>query len=156
MSGGWRQRVAIATALLVDPHIIVADESTTGLDPQERVTLRNLLSELAATRIVLLSTHIVSDVEAVAERILLLQDGRLLYNGVPADVLQGAKGRVWEYTLPPGQLPPADITVSSLVQTAEGVHGRAVAAEPPVPKAQSALATLEDAGLSVLKGGGLQ
>lgn len=155
-SGGMRQRVGIAVALLGDPQIIVADEPTTGLDPQERVTLRNLLSELATGRIVLLSTHIVSDVEAVAGRILLLHEGHLLYNGVPADVLRAAHDRVWEYTLPPGQMPSADITVSSLVQTTEGVYVRAVALAPPVPNARRAEATLEDACLSVLKGGGLQ
>lgn len=155
-SGGMRQRVGIASALLGNPQIIVADEPTTGLDPQERVTLRNLLSELATGRIVLLSTHIVSDVEAVAGRILLLQGGHLLYNGAPADVLHAARGRVWEYTLPPGQSPSAGLTVSSLVQTANGVHVRAIAPAPPVQGAVGAAATLEDACLSVLKGGGLQ
>ncbi len=153
-SGGMRQRVGIATALLGNPQILIVDEPTTGLDPQERVTLRNLLSELAQQRIVLLSTHIVSDVEAVAGRIMLLQGGHLLYDGSPAGVLAAAAGRVWEYRLPPGQLPPADLTVSSLVQTAEGVQVRAVAATPPVQNAREVVATLEDACLVALQPGG--
>ncbi len=152
-SGGMRQRVGIAVALLGSPSMIVADEPTTGLDPQERVGLRNLLSELATQRIVLLSTHIVSDIEAVAGRIVLLQNGKLRYSGSPQNVLELAKGCVWEYTLPGGQLPPADVMVSSLIQTADGVHVRAVSPLPPLPQAKEVVANLEDACLCVLSGG---
>lgn len=152
-SGGMRQRVGIAATLLGNPKIIIADEPTTGLDPMERVSLRNLLSELATERIVLLSTHIVSDVEAVASSLLLLKKGRLLYQGGPGGVMEMAAGRVWEYTLPTGQMPPAGTAVSSLVQTAQGVHVRAVAHAAPVAGAVQVEARLEDACLAVLEGG---
>ncbi|MFD1124981.1 ATP-binding cassette domain-containing protein [Lentilactobacillus raoultii] len=82
-SGGMRQRVGIAATLLNDPQIIIADEPSTGLDPEERVTLRNLLAELANDHLVLLSTHIVSDIEAIAGQILVLQSGHFLYQGTP-------------------------------------------------------------------------
>lgn len=152
-SGGMRQRVGIAAALLGDPHVLIADEPTTGLDPQQRVTLRNLLGALAMQRIVLLSTHIVSDVEAVAGQLLLLRQGRLLYTGAAAGVLQRAEGHVWEYRLPPGQLPAPGVQVSSLVQTTAGVKVRAVAPTAPVQNAVPVPARLEDACLAVLEGG---
>lgn len=152
-SGGMRQRVGIACALLGDPKIIVADEPTTGLDPQERVTLRSMLSELSATRIVLLSTHIVSDIQAVASQIILLKSGQLLYNGTPQEISQKAQGSVWQYTLPPGQLPSSSLMVSSMVQTSSGVQVRAISAQPPAENAQNVSPTLEDACLAMLEGG---
>lgn len=152
-SGGMRQRVGIAATLLGNPQVIVVDEPTTGLDPVERITLRNLLSELATTRIVLLSTHIVSDVEAVVSRLILLNQGKFLYEGTPAEILKQADGKVWEYTLPPGQLPAKNERVSSLVQTAGGVHVRSVAIDTPAPGASLAEARLEDACLAILEGG---
>ena len=93
-SGGMRQRVGIAQALLNDPQLLIVDEPTGGLDPEERVRFRNLLSDLAGHRIVILSTHIVSDVEAVATRIALLAHGRLLADAAPEDLLRAAEGRV--------------------------------------------------------------
>ncbi len=89
-SGGMRQRIGVATALLGDPQVIIVDEPTAGLDPLERVSLRSLLVELAAERIVLLSTHIVTDVEAIAGHLLLLKEGKLLYDGGPAGILAKA------------------------------------------------------------------
>ena len=87
-----RQRVGIACALLGDPKVIIADEPTTGLDPQERVTLRSLLSGLARNRIVLLSTHIVSDVEAVASDLVVLKNGKMLFHGAPEELTIRADG----------------------------------------------------------------
>jgi ABC-type multidrug transport system ATPase subunit len=86
-SGGMRQRVAIAQALLGDPQLIVVDEPTVGLDPEERVRFRDLISELGRERIVLLSTHIVSDVEAAASRIVIMNQGRICADGTPAAVI---------------------------------------------------------------------
>ncbi|WP_430612492.1 ABC transporter ATP-binding protein [Enterococcus sp. DIV0876] len=151
-SGGMRQRVGLSAALLGDPQIIIADEPSTGLDPEERVGLRNLLSELSKERIVLLSTHIVSDIEAVAGQILLLQKGRLVYDGSPENLLHAAEGRVWEYTLPQGSLPLETAVISSLVQTANGIRVREVA-DHVTQSANAVTATLEDACLAVLKAG---
>ncbi|MEQ5993584.1 ATP-binding cassette domain-containing protein [Enterococcus faecalis] len=151
-SGGMRQRVGLSVALLGDPKVVIADEPSTGLDPEERVGLRNFLSELSTERIVLLSTHIVSDIEAVAGQILLLKKGNLVYNGSPEDLMTTVDGQVWEYTLPHGTLPPETAVISSLVQTAQGVCVREIAEH--VPKGGAAVvATLEDACLSALKVG---
>ena len=94
-SGGMRQRVGIAQALLGDPKFVIVDEPTVGLDPEERVRFRNLLSEIAQGRVVILSTHIVSDVEAVASHIAVIRKGRLVTHATPEDLLRKAAGRVF-------------------------------------------------------------
>src|SRR6266436_1892751 len=99
-SGGMRQRIGIAQALLNDPQVLIVDEPTAGLDPEERVRFRNLLSELSGERIVILSTHIVSDVEAVATRIAILVHGQLIANDVPEALLALVSGKVWEVVVP--------------------------------------------------------
>jgi ABC-2 type transport system ATP-binding protein len=104
-SGGMRQRVGIAQALLNDPQLLIVDEPTAGLDPEERVRFRNLLSELSGERIVILSTHIVSDVEAVATSIAILAHGQLLAHGAPEAMLASVAGRVWEVVVASAELP---------------------------------------------------
>ncbi|GAA2118937.1 ABC transporter ATP-binding protein [Kitasatospora saccharophila] len=104
-SGGMLRRVGIAQALLADPQVLVVDEPTAGLDPEERVRLRNLLSELAARRAVLLSTHIVSDVESTADTIAVLARGHLLRRGTPQQLTGELDGRVWELTVPAADVP---------------------------------------------------
>src|SRR3990170_6922163 len=103
-SGGMRQRVGIAQALLNDPELLIVDEPTVGLDPEERMRFRHLLTDLAGDRIVILSTHIVSDVEAVAEDIAILAGGRLVRRGTPEELLRAADGWVWELLVPAGAL----------------------------------------------------
>jgi ABC-type multidrug transport system ATPase subunit len=93
-SGGMKQRVGIAQALLNDPQLLIVDEPTAGLDPEERVRFRNLLSELSGERIVILSTHIVSDVEATATDIALISNGALVAHAAPEDLLRRVEGRV--------------------------------------------------------------
>src|SRR5262245_48078480 len=104
-SGGMKQRVGIAQALLNDPQVLIVDEPTVGLDPEERVRFRNLLSELSGERIVILSTHIVSDVEATATAIALIRQGRLVHQGAPEALLQSVEGKVWEWESASAELP---------------------------------------------------
>ncbi|MFD1431041.1 ATP-binding cassette domain-containing protein [Lacticaseibacillus mingshuiensis] len=148
-SGGMRQRVGIAAALLGDPQVIVVDEPTTGLDPVERVGLRNLLSELAQTRLVIVSTHIVSDIEAVAGQLLLLRHGQLVFNGTPGALLTATAGHVWEMPIEPGGTVAPD---AALIQTADGLRVRVIAAQQPAAVAEAVAPRLEDACLAVMEG----
>ena len=148
-SGGMKQRVGIAQALLNDPQLLIVDEPTSGLDPEERVRFRNLLSELAGERIVILSTHIVSDVEAAATRIAVLNGGHLLWHSIPEELLRTVEGKVWEWVVPSGELTAArqHHIVSSAMRRSDGVHVRLIDGAPPGPEAQSVPPTLEDAYL---------
>ncbi|MGA9180082.1 MAG: ABC transporter ATP-binding protein, partial [Candidatus Acidiferrales bacterium] len=148
-SGGMKQRVGIAQALLNDPQLLIVDEPTAGLDPEERVRFRNLLSELSGERIVILSTHIVSDVEAIATDIAILHGGRLLAHAAPEELLRAVEGRVWEWVIPSAGLPSArqKFQISGSVRRGDGVHVRIVAAERPGPGAIPAAPSLEDAYL---------
>ena len=153
-SGGMRQRVGIAQALLNDPQLLIVDEPTAGLDPEERVRFRNLLSELSGERIVILSTHIVSDVEAVATSIAILAHGQLLAHNVPEAILASVSGKVWEVVVPTSELSALRQSqlISSTAHRSDGVHARIVAKEKPHPCARSAEPTIEDAYLAVLAG----
>jgi ABC-2 type transport system ATP-binding protein len=99
-SGGMKQRIGIAQALLNDPKLLIVDEPTAGLDPEERVRFRNLLSELAGQRVVILSTHIASDVEAAATDVALIAGGALVVHATPEQLLAQVEGRVWEWVIP--------------------------------------------------------
>ncbi len=151
-SGGMRQRVGIAQALLNDPQLLIVDEPTAGLDPEERVRFRNLLSELSGERIVILSTHIVSDVEAVATNIALIDHGALVVQGSPESLLQAVSGRVWEMVVPSPELGRlrAGYLVSNTAHRSDGVHARVVANHAPGESARALEPTLEDAYLSAL------
>lgn len=149
-SGGMKQRAGIICALLGNPQIIIIDEPTTGLDPEERVAVRNILSRLSRERIVILSTHIVSDIEAVASRILLLQQGSLVFNDGPEELIARAEGCVWEYMLP--SLQENIKGISSMVQTEVGIHIRQVSRKKPKEQAVPVNSTLEDACLFVMEG----
>ncbi len=148
-SGGMRQRVGIAQALLNDPKLLIVDEPTAGLDPEERVRFRNLLSELSGERIVILSTHIVSDVEATATQIALINRGHLVSSGTPESVSQMVTGRVWEWLIPSEQLTAAKQKhlISGTIRKSNGVLIRVVSKERPAADAAPAAPTLEDAYL---------
>ena len=148
-SGGMRQRVGIAQALLNDPQLLIVDEPTAGLDPEERVRFRNLLSELSGERIVILSTHIVSDVEAVATRIALIAHGRLVADETPEALLRGAQGRAWEWVIASEELAAVKAAhrVTGTMRRGDGVHVRIVGDTAPGAGARPAEATLEDAYL---------
>lgn len=147
-SGGMIQRVGIAQAMMGDPHILVLDEPTAGLDPRERVRFRNLIHGLAQDRIVILSTHIVSDVETIAGKIILIKDGRVRCCESPASVCADLEGKVFEVPagtpLPPGAL---------LLSEREGSNGALVRVLADGCPAGGVLvaASLEDAFLSIYR-----
>ena len=150
-SGGMKQRVGIAQALLNDPQLLIVDEPTAGLDPEERVRFRNLLSELSGERIIILSTHIVSDVEATATDIALISQGTLVAHASPEELLQQVEGKVWEWILPSADLNVArqKYLISNTARRGDGVHARVLGEAPPVG-AQPVVPNLEDAYLFCL------
>ena len=151
-SGGMRQRVGIAQALLNDPRFLIVDEPTAGLDPEERVRFRDLLTTLSGDRIVLLSTHIVSDVEAVASSIALIAEGQLIRHATPESLLHDLDGRVWEWIVESGEVEEArrKWLVTGTVRRADGVHMRIVSAAPPSPDARPLPPVLEDVYLEAI------
>jgi len=153
-SGGMRQRVGIAQALLNDPHLLIVDEPTVGLDPEERVRFRNLLSDLSGERIVILSTHIVSDVEATATHIALVNKGMLLHESAPEELLQQLEGKVWEWTVKSDDLPALKQKhiISGTIRRSNGVQVRVVHDGKPEADAQNVSPNLEDAYLFFIGG----
>jgi ABC-type multidrug transport system ATPase subunit len=153
-SGGMKQRVGIAQALLNDPQLLIVDEPTVGLDPEERVRFRNLLSDLSGERIVILSTHIVSDVEATATHIALVNKGQLLRSAAPEDLLKELDGKVWEWTVQSDDLPALKQKhiVSGTIRRSDGVQVRVVSATRPEAQAGSVSPNLEDAYLYFIGG----
>ncbi len=151
-SGGMKQRVGIAQALLNDPKLLIVDEPTAGLDPEERVRFRNLLSDLAGERIVILSTHIVSDAEATATEIAIINRGYLLEHARPERLLQTVEGKVWQWVIPSTELTAVkqQYLISSTARRGDGVHIRVVGKKPPGSDAQAVTPTLEDSYLYII------
>jgi ABC-2 type transport system ATP-binding protein len=151
-SGGMLRRVGIAQALLSDPEVLIVDEPTAGLDPEQRVLFRNLLADLAGDRVVLLSTHIVSDVEAVASDIAIMAHGRVQLRGSPQDLLREAEGRAWEMTVPQDALASLreHHLISRMIRTGTGVRVRLLAPTAPAADAVPVPPDLEDVYLTII------
>ena len=148
-SGGMKQRLGIAQALINDPDLVIVDEPTAGLDPEERVRFRNVLSDIGFGKLVILSTHIVSDIESIATEIAIMNDGRVVAIATPEALLGDALGSVWELVVPSDVFETVrrKLAVSSAVRRADGVHVRAVSGTYPGYNAKQVEPTLEDAFL---------
>lgn len=157
LSGGMVRRLGIAQSLLNDPEILILDEPTSGLDPKERIRFRNLLSSLGRGRIVLLSSHIVADIESLADEILIVKAGRLAEAGSLQEILELAEGKVWECIVPPGQAESLNrrVGASSMKQLEDGrVCIRIVSEGRPAGDAVPVSPNLEDVYLYQTMEGG--
>ena len=146
LSGGMKRRVGIAQAMLGDPKILILDEPTAGLDPNERIRFRNLISEISGERIVLLSTHIVSDVEYIANEILLMKDGQIILSGTAEDLTASMPGKVWSCEIPREQMESYLKTykVANIKTTAAGAELRILSEIQPTETAVLETTSLED------------
>ena len=147
LSGGMKRRVGIAQALLNDPEVLILDEPTSGLDPGERVRLRNLLSEFASDRIVLISTHIVSDVEYIASRNAIMKEGKIIAQGTTEELLWNMEGKVWSAVIPEGDLHKYEkkVRIVSIRNEDRGMIAiRYLADTPSVPDSGKQEPRLED------------
>lgn len=146
LSGGMKRRVGIAQAMLNNPQILILDEPTAGLDPNERIRFRNLISELSEDRLVLLSTHIVSDIEYIANEIILMKDGMVRNSGDVDKIISSMSENVWKLLVKKSDMNKYihKYKISNLKTLSEGVELRILSNDKPAPNAELVEATLED------------
>ncbi len=147
MSGGMKRRLGIAQAIIHNPKVIIVDEPTAGLDPEERVRFRNLLCEIARDRIVLLSTHIVGDIEATCEKIAVLDEGKIRFNGTVAELLRLVEGKMYAAQISTMELEKVKerYLVTGILTTGSTTNVKIIADEPPFPNAVKCNGDVEDA-----------
>jgi len=149
-SGGMKQRIGIAQALLNDPKLLIVDEPTVGLDPEERMRFQNLLSNLSTNSVIILSTHIVSDVEAIASKILLMNHGEILFKENPQKLITSVNGKTWEVILSSQaevSMLKKEFLISRIYHEPNGIHVRIICDRLPHQNARTINASLEDAYL---------
>jgi len=152
-SGGMKQRLAVARTLLRLPPIIIVDEPTVGLDPRERIRFRNLLAKLAEERVVLFSTHVVEDVAVACERVIVLAEGKMIFDGKPSMLAREAEGMVWEFKIRDGEQEKIRKDAMIVDQIPEGedlYRTRALCSEPPLPEAHRIPPSLQDGYLKLV------
>lgn len=150
LSGGMKRRVGIAQALLNGPQILIMDEPTSGLDPTERIHFRKILSAFAKDRIVLLSTHIVADVEYISKRNLIMKDGKLLVNGTTEELVSTIAGKVWQCSIPAGMLESvgSKLSIINMRNEANDMVSIRYIADEPMSNSESQEPRMEDVYLS--------
>ena len=148
-SGGMKRRLGIAQALLGEPRLLIVDEPTAGLDPTERIRFRNLLTDLAHDRTVLLSTHIVEDIASTCPRLAVMAGGRILHAGDTGSLIAAARGRTWLLDLPLRSSPPSGMTVVSSINNGDHVTYRIISSTRALTGARPAEPTLEDGYLAL-------
>lgn len=153
ISGGMKRRLGIAQAIIHDPQVIIVDEPTAGLDPEERVRFRNLLCEIAKERIVILSTHIVGDIEATCENIAVLNQGTLIFQGTVAKLIKMVEGKVYSARVSVKELERVkeNYLVTGILTTGSAASMKIISDTPPLPEAEACSADVEDAYMYLMQ-----